>query len=502
LTNRSLTVFAVSVVLTFASLWPAHGILLNWDEVDYEVAANKGIAANMFDRGALTPNEFVNFVLAKWRHSPPSTPAAYDEAQDPLVLRHFHPPFVSYAMALFNSARGDRAARSAQILGAMVFLLATFFLYDSIATTPSWAGYLIVSIVGVTSCWILFSSISYHGWMAAWMVITCGLLARWQAQPDLSTAAVICLTLALAGVTLESALLLFLAVTLYVAIVGPRGPSFADAPGQTRWKPLLAASTLTLGLIVALWPASVGKLSAVRTLALYAYRIVGLGAKEYGSVKAGYLHLVVAILPSVVLILIGAALLLAKRSDWGDKRMKPVMMIGGLYTIGMAFVAISPTYLIPGLVPLAVMAAVTVDQIAMPGRRAVIAALVIATSMGPWQYLRNLSTGDAAARADLAWLAARDTSQLVADGGHVYAYYLGRPVPELSVNYDHRSISFRRDGVYVPATASMVPGRQFLIQRSRKEFVGSHEAAALFAPCSPTERSTFILFDCREGMSK
>jgi hypothetical protein len=81
-------------LVVVALLWQTHGALLSWDEVDYLDAAKLGVWANATDAGSLSPGEFVRFSLAKRSGRAVALPPGYDEERDPLLVRHYHPPFV------------------------------------------------------------------------------------------------------------------------------------------------------------------------------------------------------------------------------------------------------------------------------------------------------------------------------------------------------------------------------------------------------------------------
>lgn len=487
----------LAMLITIATLWPTHGLLLNWDEVDYINASRLGIGANMFDRGSLTPAQFIAFVKAKAHHQAPVSPESYDETTDPVVLRHFHPPFVFYLQALIGTHAGDRESRRAQLLGAAALLAALFFLYRSLSLRPTLAGLIALAIVGITACWILFSSISCHGWMAVWTTLTCGFVVRWRRQPSARNAVGIVVSVALAAITLESALLLTIAVIVVLAPMAWRWLRPPEA-SMVRWRAILVCVGGGIAFMMLLWPAGVFGLSIVKTAALYAYRLLAIGGREYSDVGAGYRIIVRNLAPCLLAALLGVwSSVRSGRDSHVDWR--PVAFIGGIYTVALAGVAISPTYLLPGLVVLAALGVVALDRIpSIPIRIALIAAL-LALSTGPYRQLTEMKAEDAVVRQDVQWLLSVDTSALLADGGHVFSFYLGHPVPELNVGYEKQALNLRVHSVYLPLTQASIHRHFLLILKQRAGFFGPGRGEDQLRGCRRTDRVTFVLYDCREN---
>ena len=112
---------AVALALTWLAvallLAPRHGALFTWDEVDYAQAARQGFVANWLEEGGLSLPAFLGFVQARLDDTPVVFPKGYDEATDPLNLRHLHPPLLTYMMVPFSGAQSERVLRLVLLLG-------------------------------------------------------------------------------------------------------------------------------------------------------------------------------------------------------------------------------------------------------------------------------------------------------------------------------------------------------------------------------------------------
>lgn len=474
-----------------ALLWRDHGQLLNWDEVDYVNAASLGPVANAFETGSLSPAHFVRFALSKIAGKNPVLPPDYDESRDPFVLRHYHPPFVVFLLSAFSRSRSERVIRSVQLFGALAFTFATFLSYRSISGSIGWAGMLVVALMTLWLNRLLFGSVSFHGWAAVWATATAALLSRWLQVRKNAVGILLCVSLALALLTLETGLLVWAGAILclslwHVSNMRAGTPAFP-------WRHLVVGVSLVMLIVVVVWPGSVAKLSLLKNHALHAYRI-WLG-REYASVPAQMLF--TSLLPALVLGPTACLwLFLAQRLDlrrWGT-----FVVVGGLYGIGMLPFAHRPEYLIPALAPLVCVVGVASDRVPGALSRVLVALLVPLAVISAWPS-EPASAFERGTQEDLRWLARilRGREALV-DGGHIYQYYLGpgyaiRPV---TVTYDGDALLVREGGAYREIGPEDITGRVIVIQANRHHFFLRGAARGVLQTCPWIDRVTIRMYDC------
>jgi hypothetical protein len=487
----SLVVWLMVVVL----VWPHHGSVLTWDEVDYVNAAGLGIAANAFERGSLSPLDFVQFALSKAAKRSPTLPPGYDEERDPFILRHGHPPFVVFLLAVLPRVRSERVVRSVQLLGALLLIGTMFLAYQSMAGSAGWFGMLLVSAFALWISCLAFGLLSFHGWEAIWATLAATFLVLLGRSPGVGDTRLrlgLCTTLALALLTLETGLLVWLGVGLWLLV--------------SRWCDVQAGKSgfspreLFLGLLVAVlviaiaWPGAFSNISILKTVATRVYA-VQLG-NEYAGVAYG--EITRSLLPVVVL---GAPLLawLLSSSRLNVRLWGPFVVIGVVYGVGMIPVAVQAHYLVPAVAPLACVAAAASDRLSRLWIRVGAVVLAVVAIAGAWPT-GSISAFDRGAREDLHWLGdvLRGQEALV-DGGHIYQYYLGRDyrIRPITVGYDGSSLSVREGGQYQALRAQDVNGRLVVIQASRKESLAGDAHRLLLERCPRIDRFTIRVYDCR-----
>lgn len=284
----SLAVWLAVVVL----LWSHHGSLLSWDEVDYVNAAGFGVAANAFERGSLSPLDFAQFALSKATKGESFLPPGYDQQRDPFILRHYHPPFVVFLLAVLPQVESERVVRSVQLLGALLLIVTMVLAYRSIAGPTGWSGMILVSALPLWMSRLAFGSLFFHWWEAIWVTITAALLALLGRSRGVGDTR---LRLALALLTLETGLVVWLGAVLWFLVSRWCGVRAGESGFILRDLPL---GLLVAALLVAMvWPGSFSKSSILKTVATRVYA-VQLG-KEYASVAYG--EIVRGLLPVVVL---------------------------------------------------------------------------------------------------------------------------------------------------------------------------------------------------------
>lgn len=368
LSGLALAVWVIAAVL----LWPAHGVLLNWDEVDYVNAAQLGPQANALERGSLSPIQFVNFALTKMSGKRSGLPAGYDERRDPLLLRHYHPPFVVFLLSAVSPFRSERLIRGVQLVGALALTLTIAFSYRSLSGSVGWSGMLLVMLLTLWLVRLLFASVSFHGWAAVWATTTAALLGRWLSARTGIIAFFLCTSLALMLLTLETGILVWAGAILCLVFWG----ASTGRPGEDRfpWRPLVQGTGLTTLFVVLVWPGSVIQASLLKIPALYAYRI-WLG-EEYAGVSGQWPILVRALVPLLVLSPLAClCLFLVDRA--GLPRWGPFVVVGGLYGLALARFALQPQYLLPAFAPFIPIAGAASDRVPFRRSRLVLSVVTL-----------------------------------------------------------------------------------------------------------------------------
>ncbi len=487
--RRFLTLCTVALLVWLAAvvlLWPAHGTLLNWDEVDYAVAASLGPWANVADRGSLSPLQYGRFAVAKISAKEPVLPADYDESRDLLLLRHYHPPFVVLLLSIVSPWRNERLIRSVQLLGALAFTFATICSYWSLSGSTKWFGMLLVLLLTLWMIPPLFSSLSFHGWEAVWTTTSAALMSRLLNRGMAAIGLLLCVTLALAFLTLETGLLVWVAAILCLVIW--RSPALP-------WRRFAAGAALTMLLVVVVWPGSLFNASLVKIPALYVYRI-WLG-EEYAGVLGLWPKLVQWLLPMLVLgALACLTLFFMHRGDY--RRWGPYVMVGGLYGIAMVRFALAPQYLLPALAPLVSLVGLAADRTSSTRALAVVGLATLILIGSTWPSTVDVP-GDRARRTDLQWLGeVLRGRQALVDGGHIYQYYLGQAyaIRPITVSYGGDSLLLRQGGMYRLLDRRDLAGAVLVILKSRQRFFLGRIEGALLGRCSGIDRVTVRVYDC------
>jgi hypothetical protein len=481
-----LIALAVGCLLSAVSLAPYHASLLTWDEVDYVRAAELGLAANALESGSLTPGDFAALAMAKRSGADPPVPEHYDESRDPLLLRHYHPPFVTYLLSLVAPSASERVMRLVQLLGAFCLLAAALLGYGRLAKAPSPAGASAVIAFGLWLVPPLFASISFHGWLAVWLTLGAALLSSRRSperrQQRWWPFGVVC---GFAALTLETGVLLLVACFLALLLVS----------GQKQHDRTLRGLWITLGVslltLLVAWPGVWLKASLAKILALHGYRLA-LG-QEYAPVGQRVMDTAGTLAPGLV---VGTVVLasLARTSRLSADRWLPFALVSCVYGTVMVPVALQPLYLLPALAPLAALAGFATDQAAGSRKALFLVAAGVVALHGLWPRPR----GDVEARNDLQWLSSvlRGRRALV-EGGHVYQYYLpGYDIRPVTVDYAAGAL-YERVGVrYRPLNLADFRGAVIVVHRGRLGIKARGIAGALGSACRPHEGVGLVLFDC------
>lgn len=489
--NKRLSLIAVLVGVASAILiWPSHRLLLGWDEVDYVNAAKLGIKANMLEQFSLSPVAYWEFSRAKLARRPPQLPPSYDEGRDTLLLRHYHPPLVVFLMSLLPDLNSERVARSVQLLGAFLLSLAIFFCYGSLTVKPTWPGLAILSSLTIWINLNFFRAISFHGWAAIWVTTTAAALILWLNSRARSWGWVLCASLALSFLTLETGVFIIGIVFLYLVF---RYRLYIFKCHRAWWKEIIVgACMIGLGVLI-FWPGAILKASLVKIPALYAYRIVQ--GQEYANVPGMWKQILMALLPmSLVFPAVVWIFFKDRARMW---YLAPLVVLGGLYAIILARFAISPGYLLPGFAPLICLVGIMTDQISSKiGRIGLLAATFYLIGASGVRHL--VSAEDQSAREDLNWLAkVMMNREALVDGGHIYQYYLGPnyQIRTISLSYDAHSLFVRERGEYRSLRQDELVGRLVVAQKRPEQVIGG-EAAQLLGNCLKFDRNHITVWDC------
>lgn len=481
-------IILVAWLAVVAALWPAHGKTLSWDEADYASAAKLGIVANALEHGSLSPTDFVAFALAKRSGAPPSLPPSYDEATDPFVLRHLHPPFTVY---LVSAIAGDqrpvdeRLLRAPQLLGALALISALVIAYRSLSTRPRVLSYVLVALGSAWLSVLLFAILTPHGWSAVWTVVATVRLVLWLRSGTARDAALLGVPLGGAVLTLETGPVIWVVVAL--AFVGRRRLVGA---ARGSWRQLGIAFAIAVAVVVLAWPGSVLSISLLKTPAFLAYRIL-LG-QEYEGTERNVLAAGIVLLPALVLVPAACLVLWRRGGPSADWR---VHLVGAVaYAAAFSRFAIMPEYLGSAVAVALPIVGLAVEGLSVSGVAVFAAAGVLAAAATSPRWWPDPSDP---ARADIVRLSGelRGRSALV-EGAHIVRYYLGpgydlRPVTQSAGLV---SLLARRDGEYVELGRSDVVGK-VVVLRIRQQ-APSRIERELLARCAVTEQATMRLYDC------
>jgi hypothetical protein len=482
-----------AVVLT---LWPTHGRTLGWDEVDYVQAARKGVAANALERDSLSASEFYRFARSKQAGGEPVLPAGYDEAKDPFLLRHFHPPLAIYMTSVVASVIGaedERAYRAAQLLGALVFIVTLLLSYRWLTESPTWAGLLIVSALAYWLSLVLFASLAMHGWMAVWTVAASAFASRWISVRGMRVGLLLCVCLAFSLLTLETGVVALAGVFVSLALWGRVAPTLRS---RELWRDTAVGVVIVALVVVALWPGAVLKISLAKALAMHVYR-VRLG-QEYAAVgeKAGRVY---SSLYAPMLLALAACAWLFATQRAGIRRWGAFFVLGAISLLVMVKFAVSPMYLAPGLAPFACLAGYACDRFGSARARAFVAAFaLVVVAASPLLWLPPGGGDPVRGNIRLLREKLRGREALV-DGANIYGYYLGDSytIRPATVSYDGRTLSLRERGKYEAVTPATVAGKVVvLVARTHEPYPLERE---LLGGCSRQDGKALRVYDCATG---
>ena len=502
----ALTWVAVALLLA-----PRHGTLLTWDEVDYAQAARQGFVANWLEEGGLSLPAFLGFAQARLDDAPVVFPEGYDEATDPLNLRHLHPPLLAYMLVPFSGTQSERVLRLVLLVGVALLLVTLHraFVPDGapdvglhrrpdgsrLDRAPDGWSLALMLLMGAWASLHAFSSLHMHGLMAVTALLATALFLRWLEEPGRGWPVLPALGLALTGLTLETAVLIWGGLFALALLWPSPSGGGADRTIGIRLRRALPVFGLALGLVVVFWLGGFVKASPLRTATNYAYRIY-LGG-EYAPVTGRLPGIARAALPFLLLagLAMGARIATGIRLSW---RSRAFLLIGVVYGVVMVPVALSETYLIPAAVLLTVPCLAALAHVKGRAARASI-LLTIVIALAASSPPVGAGDADAHLRDDYEWLASGGRLEgrvMWADGGHMLAWYFpDAQIRPMTVSYDGTSLTERHQGRYRPLSAVDIGGELVLVEGSRGG-QSLEQSQGPLTGCVPSPRPSFVLYDC------
>lgn len=453
----------------------------DFDEANYVAAARMGVGANLLERGSMAPGEFLRMARVKRGGLPYETPAGYDEARDPLLRRHYHPPAVVAWLALLPTHR-ERIPRLAQLLAGAAFIGLVIQLYLRVCPRPNGAGLVAIAALACWAAALGFAALSFHGWEAAAALMAAVASGRWLETRRTRD-------LVIAGLATGASLLILVTGIYVVAAVAV---TLLFAPGAATRRERMRAIATSVGLaavtVVLVWPGTILRASALKIPAFHLYR-AHIGS-EFGAVSSRLPVVAAAMAPLAA----GAVCALLAKRPW-PAPIVGLLAMGTAYTIGLIPLALMPVYLVPGAIAFGLAGACAFGSWPSRGR---IAGLVAIAASIAWSARTMVpEMAGRLVREDVDRMAARiDGRHAFVDGAHIYELYLdGRArLTPLAVSFDGETYTLRERGHYRPLTAEDMAGALIAAQRKR---VRRDQVPRALAACRDLgETETLRWFDC------
>jgi len=465
---------------------------LTWDEVDYVVAARRGVLANLVDEGTWSPLGFVRFVAAKGRGrsgDDVATAHGYDEGRDLFRLRHMHPPlWIAPLAPALAAVPPEPAARWAQL--GWVAALGLAFLLAARAVAPGRPLLVAAALAVVLLDPLLrFSLLEMHAHVAfaAAFLLPLAAVASRAPAPLVGAALGVLFSVATLGPAWSA---------LWLVLLLPSAELRSALRDRVGW---LRAGGAALAAVAILWPGGLLRLGLVQEHAFRAYNLLFLEGAEWSS--AG----------GVVLDLLGrhpglAALALLAVAGYalGLRRRDPALVALGAGAV--AFAALSlPFLIIPryalGGVALGVLVVLAFARDARPAVAAWVprgALVLVAVLAWAGRGFPAPSAADAEeSRQEHAFVADRAAAgeAVAAEAGHIYAFYAGeaaRGIEPVRVDYDGARL-IRRVGTHWETFAPDGVDRVILLRRGGAE---PPVFDSLGARCVRVDRPVAVHFTC------
>jgi len=274
----------VAAVLIYVPLWPKQRFA--YDEADYMYAASKGFRANYLDRAAIPIAIFWQKGLAAVNASNWSALSKYIRNTDDITFyRHFHGPLYVYSLALTNRLFGT-GEKSLRVLGLATLIVCAVILFlGCFIALPQHSG--VAAVMSVVFLLASPNNLQAAMWLGPHTLYTAtalialffmAMLVQTNRNSFLYASAV---SIAVSFAAVEYALLLLITLLLVVAL--RRKMLFARR--RTRDILLIVAKCagLFLATLLAIWPASILKLTIVKDYLFFLYFSTVRSASAYGS---------------------------------------------------------------------------------------------------------------------------------------------------------------------------------------------------------------------------
>lgn len=338
---------AAAVLFLFAGVSPSHPFA--YDEADYMYAAARGIGNNYWDRPSISFAEFVSKGLELARN--PGLRGNFSQyirsTGDITFYRHFHGPLYSQWVGVWH-ALGVRTEAGYRRTGLVLHLLTALVIYLGFrAVFPSLpaAGAFVAAAAFLANRTALVTSlaITQHTLFIFLTVVTLFLAARFcrDLAPRYWYGAMA--SLALAFATVETSVLVLAALALTLAVLGAR--LRAQWPPGELVRLLLKGVAVFVAVLVAVWPASLLKLSLLKGYLYLAYMtlrrktFVPTGPEELWAAK-----LRTAPLEFVLPALAVAATLLFWRKLSHRRELAPFLVYTGIFLVITLVITLSYTH--------------------------------------------------------------------------------------------------------------------------------------------------------------
>jgi hypothetical protein len=493
--------------------------MLQWDEVDYIVAARQGLLANALDVTSLPLSHFLALALAKAQGMPPSPlPPGYSEATDLFHLRHFHPPLLQYLGAIQGLVPAENIRLATRLAfglrwfcGASLILAAQLISHASFGRLQHPLSLCLQAAIVLNAALLLSLAVQYHVLIAISLLLVAFCLTRsLQCQLRISWL-LLSVSLAFAILSLETSLVV-VAVSFAIAV------AHGLLRTRSQWRQTLQRAGLYIlllpyGISFLLWPASLAKLSLVRTTAMYVYRILWV-KEEYASVfsLATLQGLLIVLAPLGLIALTSLVLMLSlmlgkPRSQSHTDRLPMAVfsLIGLSYSACMVPFVLNTTYILPGLLLVCLPLPRLLDDLSSAGIFLSLGfiSLVVASSvhsLKPYHQTAATSYPGWSALPTLSGLLqapARGVQQpftIYADGGHIFRFYIpdysSRIIDISRIDQSREPqettrLMTRKNLEYVELQADQLQRPAMLILRERSAAAFAH----LPFPCQTTKVS-------------
>lgn len=377
LSNYSDIIISLAIYTLLFLLFSSPHRMLRWDEVNYVQAARLGILANYLDSNSFSISYLLNLAFAKANSLPvPLPPVGYNEITDTFLLRHFHPPLLQYLSSIqsFIPPSNPYLATivttiTRWLLGSILIVVAYIFPSLCFGRLTSLSARTLSTSIVVYSALQLSFALQYHVLLATSLVLVASCLFRALQNDTLLNRLLLSLSLSITILCLETSLVVLFssfAISFLFYQYYLRQPSKTHIFTSFN-RAFLFNLALPYAFSFILWPGSILKLSLIRSIGMYIYRLLWV-REEYSAVftPQTVTGLSIVLLPLLITSLLTLTLyffnhFFLARSPFTQPqhssevlhvffRLSPVFIaLGLIYTLFMLPFVLNPTYLVPGL---------------------------------------------------------------------------------------------------------------------------------------------------------